>query len=59
MEFDEQTRDYYIVWRPIVIGSGRTKREALLDLREAAHLGVDTMIESKLKDSQEGGDING
>ena len=36
--FDEESRDYYAVWDPIAIGLGRTRREALEDLREAAGL---------------------
>ena len=37
IEFDEETRDYYIVWTPTVISLGKTKDEVLEDLREAAH----------------------
>ena len=48
IEFDEETRDYYIVWSPTVISLGKTKDEALEDLREAAHLFVDTMVDLKL-----------
>jgi predicted RNase H-like HicB family nuclease len=50
LEFDKKTREYYIIWEPIVIGMGKTSREALEDLREAAHFGVDTLIDLKLKD---------
>ena len=48
IEFDEETRDYYIVREPIVISLGKTKDEALEDLREAAHLFIDTMVDLKL-----------
>ena len=47
-EFDEESGEYYIVWEPVVIGTGKTEDEALQDLREAAHFGVDTMIDRKL-----------
>jgi len=50
IEFDEETQDYYIIWKPVVIGLGKTKANALQDLREAAHFGVDTLIDLKLKD---------
>ena len=50
LEFDKESGEYYIVWEPLVIGSGKTRDEALRDLREAAHFGVDTVIDRKLKD---------
>jgi predicted RNase H-like HicB family nuclease len=51
IEYDEETQDYYVVWEPpVAIGSGKTKSEALLDLQQAAHCGVDTVIELKFKD---------
>ena len=33
IEFGQETKDYYIVWEPIVISSDKTKEEALEDLR--------------------------
>lgn len=48
IKFDEPSQEYYIVWQPIVIGSGGTKEHALEDLRDAAHFGVDTVIGLKL-----------
>lgn len=50
IEFDEETQDYYIIWEPVVISLGKTKEEALEDLREAARHGVDTLIDLKLVD---------
>ena len=49
VECDTDTMDYYSVWEPIVIGAGKTAREALEDLREAAHFSVDRLIDLKLK----------
>jgi predicted RNase H-like HicB family nuclease len=49
LEFDSETGEYYIVWEPVVIGTGKTRAKALEDLREAAHFGVDTLINLKLK----------
>jgi predicted RNase H-like HicB family nuclease len=49
LEFDSETGEYFIVWEPAVIGMGKTEREALEDLREAAYFGVDTFINLKLK----------
>ena len=50
LEFDRVSREYYIIWEPIVIGMGKTRHEALEDLREAAHFGVDTLSDLRLKD---------
>jgi predicted RNase H-like HicB family nuclease len=49
LEFDKTSGEYYIVWEPVVIATGKTADEALQDLREAAHFGVDTMIDRKLQ----------
>jgi len=50
LEFDKKSGEYYIVWEPVVIGAGKTAGDALQDLREAAHFGVDTLIDRKLQD---------
>lgn len=55
IDFDEETQDYYIIWNPIVIGSGKTREEALEDLKGAAHYGVDTLIDLKLRDMRVSG----
>ena len=54
LEFDEETQNDYIIWESIAIGSGKTKEETLRDLRETAHLGVDTLIDIKLRDIKKG-----
>jgi hypothetical protein len=54
IEFDEDTRDYYIIWKPIIISSGKSWRESLADLRQTAHFAVDALIDRKLKDIAEG-----
>lgn len=59
IESDEKSHNFYTSWEPIVISSGKTKEEALGDLREAAHVGVDNLIDLKLKDIREGDDIDG
>ena len=59
IEFDEETQNYYICWQPIVISLGKTKHEALDDLRQAAHFTVDALVDLKLTDIREGGDTNG
>ena len=48
--FDEEMQGYYAIWEPVAIGAGKTRREALDDLRQTAHFGVDTFIDLKLKD---------
>jgi predicted RNase H-like HicB family nuclease len=50
LEFDGESGEYYIIWKPVVIGMGKTRTKALEDLREAAHFGVDTLINLKFKD---------
>ena len=50
IERDEETECYFVVWAPLIASSGKTRREALEDLRVAAHFGVDTMVDLKLKD---------
>jgi predicted RNase H-like HicB family nuclease len=51
MEYDEVTESYYVIWEPMaVIGMGKTEREALDDLREAANLGIETLINLRTAD---------
>jgi hypothetical protein len=50
LEFDSETGEYYIIWKPLVLSMGKTKGAALEDLREAAHFGVDSLINLKLSD---------
>ena len=50
-EYDETTQSYYVVWQPLAsVGMGRTEREALEELRQAAHYGIDTMVDIELKE---------
>ena len=42
--FDEESLNYYADCRLIAIGLGKTKEEALEDLRQAGHFGIDTLI---------------
>ena len=52
IEFDTASREYYIIWQPMaVISSGKTEQEALEDLRETAHFGINTLIDLKLKNN--------
>ena len=51
IEFDEDSSCFYTVWRPLVsVGRGETQKEALEDLREAAHFGVETAVNIKLSE---------
>jgi predicted RNase H-like HicB family nuclease len=52
VEFDEASRSYFIVWAPLIASAGDTEHEALEELRDAAHFGVDAMIDMKLKDTK-------
>ncbi len=49
LEYDQESGEYYIVWEPVILSAGKTERQALEELRGAAHLGVDTLIDLKLK----------
>jgi len=55
LEFDKERGEYYIVWEPVVIATGKTADEALQDLKEAAHFGVDTIIDRKLQNIKKEG----
>ena len=46
--FDGESQNYYADCRLIAIGLGKTEEEALEDLREAGHFGVDILINMKL-----------
>ena len=50
IEYDRETRSHFIIWKPLVISLAGTPEKALRELREAAHLGVDTWIDLKLKE---------
>jgi hypothetical protein len=42
LEFDKETREYFAVWEPVIIGMGKTEREAMQDLIAAAELLLDS-----------------
>jgi len=42
LEFDEETREYFAVWEPVIFGMGKTEQEAIQDLVAAAELLVAT-----------------
>jgi predicted RNase H-like HicB family nuclease len=50
IEFDKDMQYYYAIWQPVAIGTGATRQEALDDLRQAAHFGVDIFLDLKLKE---------
>ena len=51
IEYDEENHDCHVVWESgKAIGLGMTHREALEDLREAAHFYIDTTIDLKLQE---------
>ena len=57
IEYDEAIQSYYIVWQPLACaGAGRTEKEALEELRQAAHYGIDTMVNLKLKEAYREGE---
>jgi hypothetical protein len=55
LEYDQESREYYIVWEPVILSAGKTERQALEELRGAAHSGVDTLIDLKLKNIKKEG----
>jgi predicted RNase H-like HicB family nuclease len=42
LEFDEETREYFAVWEPVIFGMGKTEQEAMQDLIAAADLFIDS-----------------
>jgi hypothetical protein len=49
--YDEYSQSYYCIWRPLTsVGLGKTEVEALDDLRAAAHLGIDTAVNLKVRE---------
>ena len=42
LEFDEETREYFAVWEPVIFGMGKTEQEAIQDLVGAAELLMDS-----------------
>lgn len=51
--FDEESDDYYIIWKsPVIISSGKTKSEALKDFKNAVYSYIDLLTNNKQKDIQ-------
>jgi predicted RNase H-like HicB family nuclease len=49
--YDGDSQSYYCIWRPLTsVGLGKTEAEALDDLRAAAHFGIETIIDLKLRE---------
>ena len=49
IEFDDYTKSYYAtIIPPAAVGSGKTARKALSDLRKAAYHGINTLIDIKM-----------
>jgi predicted RNase H-like HicB family nuclease len=49
--YDDDSQSYYCIWRPLTsVGLGKTEAEALGDLRAAAHFGIETMVNLKLRE---------
>ena len=49
--YDDDSQSYYCIWRPLtIVGLGKTEAEALDDLRAAAHFGIETMVDLKLRE---------
>jgi hypothetical protein len=51
IEYDKENRNCHVILEAgKAIGLGTTRRDALEDLREAAHFYVDSMIDMKLRE---------
>ncbi len=49
IEYDEDLQGYYVAWNPVAaVGMGETEKKALEELRQAAHCGVETMVNLKM-----------
>jgi predicted RNase H-like HicB family nuclease len=54
VDYDDNSQSYYCIWQPLTcIGMGKTKVEALADLRAAAHFGIETIVDLKLRKLKE------
>ena len=42
LEYDQESREYLAFWEPVIIGMGKTERDAVDDLTAAANLYLDT-----------------
>jgi hypothetical protein len=52
--YDGDSQSYYCIWRPLTsVGLGRTEAEALDDLRAAAHFGIETIVDLKLREIED------
>lgn len=53
INFDTVSNSYYIVWQPmVVISAGPTIEEALKELKEAAHFGIDTILGEEMQKAE-------
>jgi predicted RNase H-like HicB family nuclease len=61
IEYDAESMNFFAVLEPFpAIGMGETEKEALEDLRKAAYLGIETVIDLRLVEtSNNKGDKNG
>ena len=51
-EYDTESRSYYIIWQPpVVIGAGRTEKEALEDFREAMRFCIEEIVDKKIRET--------
>jgi predicted RNase H-like HicB family nuclease len=50
LEYDRETGEYFVIWRPIVIAAGKTIAKALEDLRKTTHFSTNMLIDLKLKE---------
>ena len=49
--YDDDSQSYYCIWRPLTsVGLGKTEAKALDDLRAAAHFGIETIVDLKLRE---------
>lgn len=52
--YEDDSQSYYSIWQPLTcVGLGKTKVEALADLRAAAHFGIETVVDLKLTEIEE------
>jgi len=58
--YDDDGQSYYCIWRPLTsVGLGKTKSEALADLRAAALFGIEAMVDLKLREIERTPDKGG
>ena len=48
LEYDSEKGEYYVTLLPVIVAAGKTRHEALEEVRMAAHFCIDTLVDLEL-----------